>query len=99
MAENIFEGVNGLILTEVRVFPFKEDLGHLKALAVVTFNGSLTVRGLRVMDGTDGLFVSYPLDPFYRGEDIRSVVKPEDAALKAYVEEKVLAEYARVTDI
>ena len=99
MAENLIDGVNGLELTEIKVFPFSEDLGHMKALATVTFNGALTVRGLRVMDGVNGLFVSYPLDPFYRGDDFRSIVCPTEDSLRQYVEEKVLEEYRKMTGL
>lgn len=64
-----------LKVTQVKVFPFKEgpSMGHLKALATVVLNDQLNLRGLRVMDGKDGLFVGYPVDPFYKGEEYRSI--------------------------
>lgn len=98
MAQNLLDidGYNGLEVTETKVFPFKDDMGHLKALAIVTFNGALTVRGLRVMEGADGLFVTYPLDPFYKGEDLRSIVAPDDG-LREYIERKVLSAYDEIT--
>lgn len=100
MAQNLLaayiDGYNGLEVTETKVFPFKEDMGHLKALVIVTFNGVLTVRGLRVMEGADGLFVTYPLDPFYKGEDLRSIVAPDDG-LREYIERKVLSAYDEIT--
>ena len=84
-----------LAVTQVRVFPFKEgpSLGHLKGLAEIVINDQLVVRGLRIMEGVNGLFVSYPLDPFYKGEDFRSIVNPISRQLREHVENCVLEKY------
>lgn len=67
-----------LAVTQVEIFPLKGEagLGRVKALAVIVLNDQIKVRGLRVMDGNCGLFVSYPTDPFYNGEGFHSVVMP-----------------------
>lgn len=84
-----------LAVTQVRVFPFKEgpSLGHLKGLAEITINDQLVVRGLRIMDGLNGLFVSYPIDPFYKGEDFRSIVNPITRQLREHIENCILEKY------
>ena len=84
-----------LAVTQVQVFPFKEgpSLGHFKALAQVVLNDQLVIRGLRVMDGLNGLFVSYPSDPFYKGEDFRSIVNPLTRQLREHIENCVLEKY------
>lgn len=84
-----------LAVTQVQVFPFKEgpSLGHLKALAQVVLNDQLVIRGLRVMDGVNGLFVNYPLDPFYKGVDFRSIVNPLTRQLREHIENCVLEKY------
>lgn len=88
-----------LAVTQVRVFPFKEgpSLGHLKGLAEIVINDQLVVRGLRIMEGVNGLFVSYPLDPFYKGEDFRSIVNPISRQLREHVENCVLERYQQET--
>ena len=101
--ENIFkenDEVAGLRITGVKVFPFKEgpSLGHLRGLAEIVFNGVLDVRGLRIMEGCNGLFVSYPLDPFYKGEDFRSIVCPLGGGLREYVESVVLGKFRELTE-
>ena len=82
-------------VTQVKVFPFKEgpSMGHIKALATVVLNDQLNLRGLRVMDGKDGLFVGYPVDPFYKGEEYRSIFFPITRELREEIETKVLEEY------
>ena len=84
-----------LAVTNVQVFPFKEgaNLGHMKALAVIVLNDQIQIRGLRVMDGENGLFVGYPLDTFYKGEDYRSICLPITRQLREHIENCVLEKY------
>ena len=62
-----------LAVTSVQVYPFKEgpSMGHIKGLASVVLNDQFLVRGLRVMEGENGMFVGYPIDPFFKGEEFR----------------------------
>ena len=84
-----------LAVTQVQVFPFKEgpSLGHLKGLAQIVLNDQLVIRGLRVMDGENGLFVGFPLDPFYKGEDFRSICNPLTRQLREHIENCVLEKF------
>lgn len=84
-----------LAVTQVQVFPFKEgpSLGHVKALAQIVLNDQLIIRGLRVMDGLNGLYVSYPLDPFFKGDDFRSICNPITRQLREHIENCILEKY------
>lgn len=84
-----------LAVTNVQVFPFKEGayMGNMKALATIVLNDQIQIRGLRVMDGENGLFVGYPNDPFYKGEDFRSIVMPITRQLREHIENCVLEKY------
>ena len=90
-----------LAVTQVQVFPFKEGPthGHVKALASVVLNDQLHIRGLRVMDGENGLYVGYPVDPYFKGEDSRSVTFPITRQLREHIENCVLEKYqAAISD-
>lgn len=89
------EAFDCLAVTQVQVFPFKETstMGHVKALAQVVLNDQIVIRGLRVMEGDNGLFVGYPLDPFFKGEELRSLVFPITRALREHIENCVLEKY------
>ena len=93
-------GFDCIAVTNVQVFPFKEDanLGHIKAMAQVVLNEQLVVRGLRVMDGIEGLFVSYPIDPFFRGDEFRTVCNPITRQLREHIENCVLEKYQASVD-
>lgn len=86
-------------VTKVDVYPFKEGayIGRVKAIANIVLNDQIQVRGLRVMDGENGLFVGYPVDPFYKGEGFRNIVFPITAELRRHIEKSVLEKYDEAT--
>jgi stage V sporulation protein G len=88
-----------LAVTQVLVFPFGDGnpVGHIKGLATVVLNDQFMVRGLRIMEGECGLFVGYPIDPFFRGEGMRSVCTPVTRQLRENIEGAVLAKFREAT--
>lgn len=84
-----------LAVTNVQIFHFKEgmSLGSIKAEASVVLNDQLQIRGLRVVNGSNGLFVSYPCDPFFKGEETRYVCTPITRQLREHIENCVLEKY------
>lgn len=89
-----------LAVTQVQVYPFQQgpSMGHLLGLATVVLNDQFQVRGLRIMDGENGLYVGYPNDPFYKGEDFRSVCCPMTRQLREHIENCVLEKYRASLD-
>lgn len=89
-----------LAVTQVQVFPFKQvpNMGHVLGMASVILNDQFQVRGLRIMDGENGLFVGYPNDPFYKGEEYRSVCFPMTKQLREHIENCVLEKYSASLD-
>lgn len=83
-----------LAVTSVQVYPFNDSpLANVKAVATVVLNDQFMVRGLRVINGSNGLFVSYPVDPFYKGEDFRNICNPITRQLREHIENCVLEKY------
>ena len=84
-----------LVVSEVKVIPFKEgpSLGRMKALAEIVLNDQFIVRGLRIMDGENGLYISYPLEPFVRGDEFRSICNPITRQLREHIESCILEKY------
>lgn len=79
----------------VQAFP-KTETTKILATAQIVLNNQLSIRGLRVMNGTCGLYVSYPLDPFYKGEDFKSICRPISRQLHKHIENKILEKYQEV---
>lgn len=98
--EKTQNGFDCLSVTNVQVFPFREgaNLGKMLGLANVVLNDQLTINGLRIMDGENGMFVGYPPNPLYKGEDLRSSVFPITRALREHIENCVLEKYMYETE-
>lgn len=80
-------------VTDIQVNIFQESIGPMKALASIVLNDQFLVRGLRIMDGENGLYVGYPNDPFYKGEDFRSICQPITRQLREHIENCILEKY------
>lgn len=85
------------MVSNVQIFPFKMGCtggtDKVAALANVTLFGKFLVRGLRVKDGQNGLYVQYPQDP--SGMGFSSVVTPLDREARETVESEVIEAYQR----
>ena len=78
---------------EVKVFPSLPGADHIKGVAQIVLNDQMIIRGLRIMDGTSGLFVSYPIDPFFKGESFQFLVNPITRHLREHIENYMLKKY------
>lgn len=87
-----------LAVTSVQVYPFKEgpSMGHIKGLASIVLNDQLIIRGIRVMEGENGLYVGYPINPFFNGEDSSHITQPITRQLREHIENCVLEKYQAV---
>ena len=87
-----------ICVTDVRISQIEqiEGLTHTKALAEIVFNDQLLIRGIRVVEGENGLYITYPCQ-FHptTGEDgqQRSTVFPITNVLRDHVEAVVLEKY------
>lgn len=82
-----------LSVTAVQVYPLREPVGKTRAMARVVLADQLQLTGLRIVDGSNGLFVAYPNDPSYKGDDYRSLFYPLTRDLRDHIEGKVLEKY------
>lgn len=82
-----------LEITNVQTFPLTEPLGKTKGFARVVLNDQIQLTGLRIVDGVNGLFVAYPNDPSYKGEDYKSIFYPLTRELRDHIETVVITKY------
>jgi stage V sporulation protein G len=47
------------------------------------------------MEGENGLFVGYPVDPFFKGDYFRHLVQPITRPLREHIENCVLEKYTQ----
>lgn len=88
-----------LAVTDVKVYVFNEssNMDQVKGLATIVLNDQLQIRGLRVMEGINGMYLAYPNDPFYKGEELRAGVFPMTRQLREHIENCVLEKYMQAT--
>jgi stage V sporulation protein G len=86
-----------LKITSSQVFPLSEPTGKTVAFARCTLNEQFQVTGLRIVNGVNGLFVSYPNDPSYKGDDFRAIFYPITRELRNHIEEVLLAQYTEIS--
>jgi stage V sporulation protein G len=84
-----------LEITEVRV-TLREDDKHdrLKAFATMTLNNAFVIRGLKIIQGTNGVFVAMPSRRRPDGQ-FQDIAHPINNETRRLMEEIVLAEYER----
>ncbi len=82
-------------ITDIRISLRDEE--KLKAFADVTFDDSFVVKGMRVINGTRGYFVSMPSRRRKDGT-FQDIAHPVNAETRKLIEEKVIAAYQKERD-
>jgi len=82
-----------LQVTGCQVYPLKDKLGKTRAIVRIVLSESMQMTGIRIVEGSQGLFVAYPNDPGYKGDDYRSLFYPLTRELRDHVESVVLKAY------
>ena len=80
-------------VTEVRIRKVESDAsGHLKAYVTVTFDDSFVVHNVKIIEGSNGLFVAMPSRKTASGvyKDVAHPVNPE---FRKHLQDKILEEY------
>ncbi|UCE66368.1 MAG: septation regulator SpoVG [Candidatus Zixiibacteriota bacterium] len=77
-------------ITEIRLTIRNED--KLKAFANVTFDNALVIRGLKIISGNKGLFISMPSKKRPNGT-YQDIAHPINTEMRRMVENAVLEAY------
>ena len=86
-------------VTEVKVNKFKSIPGanRIKGVAEIVLNEQLILRGLRIIEGSMGLYVGFPIDPFFKGEDLRCIAQLITRNLRDHIENCILEKYQEIS--
>ena len=79
-------------ITDVRVFPVDINGSMVQAYATVTFDESLVIRDMRIIEGKNGIFLSMPARRRRNGE-FQDICFPISAKLRDIMEDKVLEKF------
>ena len=82
-----------LSIKAIKVYPIKE--GNLKAYVDISIDDAIIVKGFKVMDGKNGLFVAMPSVQNKRDEKYYETVSCNNTEVKDDLSNTVLAAYKR----
>ena len=86
-----------ICVTDVKILPVRKIKGitHTKAIAEIVFNDQLLIRGVRICEGENGIYISYPCPfmPMTSDDGFKSTVFPITNVLRDHVEAVVLEKY------
>lgn len=90
--------VNGIEITDVSIFPSKSKNENSKVVAYarVILNECFVVTGIKVIDGSKGLFIAFPQEYSKAKKKGFDIVYPMEGALRIYFNEIVVGEYEKV---
>ncbi|MGM0462191.1 MAG: septation regulator SpoVG [Fibrobacterota bacterium] len=80
-------------ITEVRVIPRDND-GKLRAFANIVFDDAFVVRGIKIIEGQKGLFISMPSRKRKSGKH-QDIAHPINNDMRMSIQRAVLSEYER----
>ena len=80
-------------ISEVRIRFVKKDDSKLKAVASVTLDNCFVVRDIKIIDGTDGLFIAMPSRKTSDGE-FKDIAHPLNTETREALKNAILNAYA-----
>lgn len=79
-----------MVITEVKVFPVNED--RLKAYVSLTIDNCFVIRDLKIIEGTNGLFVAMPSKKRKDGQ-FKDIAHPLNQETRDMIERMVFEAY------
>ena len=80
-------------ISEVRIRFVKKDDSKLKAVASITIDDCFVIHDIKVIDGTDGLFIAMPSRKTSDGE-FKDIAHPLNTETRENLKNAILSAYA-----
>lgn len=84
-------------ITDIKIRKLLDE-GKIKAIVSVTFDDSLAVHDIRIVEGSERLFVATPSRRTADGT-FRDIVHPINAEFRAELEEQILLKYKQEKEL
>lgn len=81
-------------ITDVRVPKICDD-DKMKAIVSITIDGEFAVHDIKLIDGSNGLFVAMPSKKLGKGE-FRDIAHPLSSSTREVIKDAIFQEYERV---
>ncbi len=80
-------------LTAIQIWPLHRADSRVKAMAMITVNDSLRLSGLRIVEGRNGLFVSWPGEKKAGTDHYFNFIFPTSREVGDAIQREVLEHY------
>jgi len=87
-----------LSVTEVEVKLFSKDKTKIRAFANIVVNNALAIKNLKVIDGTNGLFVSMPSQKNTKTNEFVDIVYPINKESRKIIHDAIIDAYHKEVD-
>lgn len=85
-------------VTEVKINMYNSSSSKIKAFAKITIDGCFCVDGLKILEGTKGIFVGMPSTKNNKTGEFRDVAFPVNSETRAIITDAVLEAYNSEND-
>ena len=84
-------------ISEVRIRYVKKDDSKLKAVASITIDNCFVIHDIKVIDGTDGLFIAMPSRKTSDGE-FKDIAHPLNTETRETLKNAILTAYSEALE-
>ncbi len=84
-------------ISEVRIRFVKKDDSKLKAVASITIDNCFVIHDIKVIDGTDGLFIAMPSRKTSDGE-FKDIAHPLNTETRETLKNAILTAYSEALE-
>ena len=84
-------------ISEVRIRFVKKDDSKLKAVASITIDNCFVIHDIKVIDGTDGLFIAMPSRKTSDGE-FKDIAPPLNTETRESLKNAILTAYSEALE-
>lgn len=84
-------------ITEVRIRLKNKDDSKVRAIASVTLDECFVVHDIKIIEGSEGLFIAMPSRKTPEGE-YKDIVHPLNTKTRELLRERILAQYDEACD-
>jgi len=83
-----------MIISEVRIRLKARENSKVKAIASMTFDECFVVHDIKIIEGSEGLFIAMPSRKTAEGE-FKDIVHPLNTETRELLKDKILAAYEK----
>lgn len=91
---------DSISLTEVQIWPVRNPEGsRVKAMASIVLNGSLKINGCKIIDGSKGLFLSYPSEKRPGSDQYSPIFHTIDRGVSDKIQTEVITRFQALASV